>query len=107
MFGGKMNMEKWRFWRQETTGRPKVLNKAAKIVLKKALYNIGDSTRKLSHNKQAESRKGREKLFKIRSPWNGKKRSLCLVCEVTPNSSQICKEYKSLAVEGGRYDYLF
>ena len=31
-------------------GRPKVLNKAAKIVLKKAGYKIGDSTRKLSHS---------------------------------------------------------
>ena len=31
-------------------GRPKVLNKAAKIVLKKARYKIGDSTRKFSHN---------------------------------------------------------
>ena len=30
-------------------GRPKVLNKAAKIVLKKAGYKIGDSTRKFSH----------------------------------------------------------
>ena len=29
-------------------GRPKALNKAAKIVLKKATYKIGDSTRKLS-----------------------------------------------------------
>ena len=29
-------------------GRPKALNKAAKIVLKKARYKIGDSTRKLS-----------------------------------------------------------
>ena len=31
-------------------GRPKVLNKAAKIVLKKARYKIGDSTRKLSNS---------------------------------------------------------
>ena len=29
---------------------PKVLNKAAKIVLKKARYEIGDSTMKLSHS---------------------------------------------------------
>ena len=31
-------------------GRPKVLNKAAKKVLKKAGYKIGDSTRKFSHS---------------------------------------------------------
>ena len=31
-------------------GRPKVLNKAGKIVLKKARYKKGDSTRKLSHS---------------------------------------------------------
>ena len=31
-------------------GRPKVLNKAAKIVVKKARYKIGDSTRKLSNS---------------------------------------------------------
>ena len=30
--------------------RPKVLNKAAKIVFKKARYKTGDSTRKLSHS---------------------------------------------------------
>ena len=30
-------------------GRPKVLNKAAKIVLKKDRYKMGDSTRSLSH----------------------------------------------------------
>ena len=46
---------KWS-WRNEgfegkkRRGRPKVLNKAAKIVLKKARYKIGDSTRKLSHS---------------------------------------------------------
>ena len=31
-------------------GGPKVLNKAAKKVLKKARYKMGDSTRKLSHS---------------------------------------------------------
>ena len=31
-------------------GRPKVLKKALKIVLKKARYKVGDSTRKLSHS---------------------------------------------------------
>ena len=46
-------------------GRPKVLNKAAKMVLKKARDKIGDSTRKLSHSYQAKSKKGHEKLFKM------------------------------------------
>ena len=36
------------------------------------------------------------------------KKTLCLVYQVTPSWSQICKEvYKSLAVEGGRDHYLF
>ena len=45
-----------RSWRNEgfegkkRRGRPKVLNKAAKIVFKKGRYKIGDSTRKLSHS---------------------------------------------------------
>ena len=30
--------------------RPKALNKAAKIVLKKARYKLGETTRKLSHS---------------------------------------------------------
>ena len=46
-------------------GRPKVLNKAAKIVVKKARYKIGDSTRKLSHSQPAKSRKGHENLLKM------------------------------------------
>ena len=33
--------------RNERRGRPKVLKKAAKIVLKKARYKVGDSTMKL------------------------------------------------------------
>ena len=45
--------------------RPKVLNKAAKIALKKVRYKIGDSTRKLSYSYQAKSRKDHEKLFKM------------------------------------------
>ena len=50
MLGGKTIME-WRnegFEGKKRRLRPKVLNKAAKIVLKKARYKIGDSTRKLS-----------------------------------------------------------
>ena len=44
MLGGKMIMEKRKFWRQETRrGRPKVLKKAAKIVFKKARFKLGDS----------------------------------------------------------------
>ena len=36
------------------------------------------------------------------------KKNLCLVCQVTPSWSQICKEvYKSLAVEVGRDHFLF
>ena len=47
----------------------KARNNAAKIVVKKARYKIGDSTRKLSNSQQAKSRKGYEKrLFKIRDP---------------------------------------
>ena len=51
----RMLVVKW-LWKNETfdgkkrRGRPKVLNKAAKIVLKKARYKIGHSTRKLSCN---------------------------------------------------------
>ena len=37
MLDGKLIMKKWRFWRQETKGRPDVLDKAAKIVVKKTL----------------------------------------------------------------------
>ena len=35
------------------------------------------------------------------------KKNLCLVCQVTPSTSQICREVQNLAVEGGRDDYLF
>ena len=31
----------------------------------------------------------------------------CLVCQLTPSSFKVVKKYKSLAVEGGRDDYLF
>ena len=63
-------MVKWS-WRNEgfegkkRRGRRKVLNKAAKMVLKKARYKIGDSTRKLSHSRQARSRKVHEKLLEV------------------------------------------
>ena len=37
-----------------------------------------------------------------------KKKPFCLVIQVTPSSSQICREVQNLAVvEGGRDDYLF
>ena len=92
---------KWRnegFEGKKRRGRLKVLNKAAKVVLKRALCNTGDSTRKLSHSLQVQSRTGHEKLFKmfkIRGPLDGKKRSLCSVCQVTPSPSQICKEVQT------------
>ena len=95
MLGGKMIIEKWRFWRQETKGGPKVLNKAAKIVLKKARYKIGDSTRKLSH-KHAKSSTGSWKVnecLKLEAPEMAKlKKSLYLICQVTLSSSQISEE---------------
>ena len=34
------------------------------------------------------------------------KKNLCLVCQVTPSTSQICREVQNLAVEGGRDGYL-
>ena len=77
MLAGKMIIEKWGFEGKKRWGRPGILNKAAKIVLKKARYRIGDSTRKLSHNWQAKSRKGHEKrMFKVRGPWNDKEKPL-------------------------------
>ena len=91
-------MVKWS-WRNDgfegkkRRGRPKVLNKESKILLKKARYKMGDLTSKLSHSWQAKSTTGYEKrMFKIiRGPWDGQK-NLCLVCQVTHSSSQICKE---------------
>ena len=35
-------------------------------------------------------------MFKIRGPSDGKKKNLCLVCQVTPTSSQICNEVQKL-----------
>ena len=58
MLGSTMVMEKWRFWRQETKGRPKVLNKAAKIFLKEARLKE-EIWRGKSHNSlQVKSRAG-------------------------------------------------
>ena len=42
MLGGKMVIEKWRFYRQETRGKTK---SPAKIVLKKAMYKTGNPAR--------------------------------------------------------------
>ena len=51
MLGDQMIMEKYEaFEGNKRRRRPKVLNKAAKIVLKKVRYKIGDSTRKLSYS---------------------------------------------------------
>ena len=49
-----MIMENEGFEGKKRRGRPKVLNKAAKIVLKKARYKIGDSTRKPSPERVME-----------------------------------------------------
>ena len=69
-------------------GEDQVLNKAAKIVLRKARYKIGDSTRKPSPERVMKS-----ECFKIRGPCDGKqKTNLGVVCQVTLSSSQICKE---------------
>ena len=46
------------------------------------------------------------KCLKLEAPELVKK-NLSLVCQVTPSSSQICREVQNLAVEGGRDDYLF
>ena len=50
MLGGKMAIEKWNdemkcFKDKKQGGRPQVLNKTAKIVLKKARYKRGNPTR--------------------------------------------------------------
>ena len=73
-----------------------VLTKSAKIVLKEIRHKIGDSTRKLSHSWQAKTRNGHEsclKCLKFEAPEMAKK-YICLVCQITPSSSQICKEVK-------------
>ena len=50
-------------------GRPKVLNKAAKIVVKKARYKIGDSTRKLSNSsKPSPERVMKSECLKLEAP---------------------------------------
>ena len=49
MLGGKMIVQRNEgFEGKKRRVRPRVLNKAAKTVLKKARYKIGDSTRKPS-----------------------------------------------------------
>ena len=76
-------------------GRPRVPNKAAKIVLKKARYKIGDSTRKLSH-KQAKSSAGSWKAneyLKLEAPEMVKlKKKVYLICQLTLSSYQISGE---------------
>ena len=83
------------FESKKRRGRPRVPNKAAKIVLKKARYKIGDSTRKLSH-KHAKSSTGSWKVnecLKLEAPEMAKlKKSLYLICQVTLSSSQISEE---------------
>ena len=48
MLGVKRSWSSEGFEGKKRRGRPKVLKKVAKIVLKKARYKVGDSTRKLS-----------------------------------------------------------
>ena len=57
MLVGTMIRNNEDFKGKKRRGRPKVLNKTVKIVLKKARYKIGDSTTRLSH-KQAKSSTG-------------------------------------------------
>ena len=47
MLGGRKIMEIEGFEGKKLRGRPKAVNKGAKIVLKKDRYKIGDSTRKI------------------------------------------------------------
>ena len=48
MLDGRMIMRNKGFEGKKLRGRPKALNKVAKIVLQKARYKISDSTRMLS-----------------------------------------------------------
>ena len=48
MLGGRMIWKNKGLEGKKRRGRPNALNKAAKIVFKKARYKIGDSTRRLS-----------------------------------------------------------
>ena len=56
-------------------GRPKALNKAAKIVLKKARYKIGDSTRNIVSKPNKRVVKSCLKCLKLEAPEMAKKTS--------------------------------
>ena len=95
MSGGETIMENEGLKGKKRRGRQKVLNKAAKIVLKKARYEIGDSS---SHivGKPSPEQVHEKRRFKV--PETAK--NLCLVYQVMPSSFQICKEVKKPC--GGR-----
>ena len=72
---GKMIMEKLRFEDKKRRGKSKVLNKAAKIVLKKAGYKIKDSTRKLHIvSKPSSERVMKSECSKLEAPEMAKKK---------------------------------
>ena len=47
MLGGKMVIEKRRFTDKKREGRPKVLNKTAKVALNKAMYKTENPARQI------------------------------------------------------------
>ena len=103
-----MIMGKWRFWRQETRGKTKVLNKAGKIVLKKDRYTKKEtSPRENSHIVSKLSPETSWKLFKmfkkLEAPEMTKKTLLSLLSNA--QLAQICKEVQKPCCE--RDDYLF
>ena len=78
MLGGRMIMEKLRFKSKKLRGGPKALNKAAKIVLKKARYKIEDSTKKLTHIVSKPNKRVMKrclKCLKLEAPETAKKTS--------------------------------
>ena len=83
-----------------------MLNKEAKIVLKKARYKIGESTRKLSHSlsKPSPERVMKKclKCLNLMAPQMAKKNPPLIVCQVTPSSSQTCKDVQKPCCGRGR-----
>ena len=73
-----MIMENEGFEGKKRRGRQKVLNKAAKIVLKKARYKIEDSTKKLTHIVSKPNKRVMKrclKCLKLEAPETAKKTS--------------------------------
>ena len=112
MLGGKIVIEKWRFYRQETRVRPKVLNKTAKIVLKNSEGHVQNRTlnevalttvSKLSleqvhENQTLETPEMANKKLYSRPGPSAKQRSARL---------KFLKKNKNFTVERGRNDHLF